>query len=247
MSLKQHLGSDNVICCADDVGADERITAAVLQLLRAKRIHRASVCVNYPDQWRSLTTLLPYVDLLGLHLNFSSGPSLTYHPDLSDVATRMFHGPREGLADESGFAAAIASYVEKLEAVAPASFANEIEAQWSKFVEIFGQDPIHIDVHHDLDDASSVMSAINAFDSKAPTRRQRLQSGSLAAYLSPFVIPGEDLIKYHERMRQVVVKLPQNSLLAFHPATGLVDPAFSVYRRGRMIEFEYLMNDDPAL
>jgi len=72
-----------LIINADDLGANERLNAAILELMTARRITSATVIVNGPAFDSAVRSITHFPECsFGIHLNVSAFEPLTKHPQL---------------------------------------------------------------------------------------------------------------------------------------------------------------------
>lgn len=229
----------------DDAGVDPAIDAAVLDLAGDGLVKSVSLVVNYPGSAQTGARLSKLPVDIGLHFNMSSGVALSPVPCSLTRDDCSFWNPREGLAPNTMFSAAIETYLsEHCERRSlQEDIITELRMQFDAFVRMVGEAPKFLSVHHDLDRSTRVKEAVGKCLPALPGREYRLETKALASYTCLFAAAEETVDLYRSRaMTRLQDSHHSDSahLVVFHPSAEMPSPDFTVYLSGRLVEFAFL-------
>lgn len=128
-----------VLINADDFGLNDMVNRAVMELLKAGRIQRATLMVNTPHSKEAaeLAKTNHLESKIGLHINLTDGAPLT-----NDIKETRFC--QLGVFDvkqvEKGIRLRIKSSEKK-------AVRKEVQAQFERYKELMGEYPKHVDGH----------------------------------------------------------------------------------------------------
>jgi predicted glycoside hydrolase/deacetylase ChbG (UPF0249 family) len=137
-----------LIVNADDLGRTHGINTGVFEAHRLGIVTSATAMVNY-ESVREAAALSRKNPRLGIGL----------HVALSGGRTALPASAVPSLVDGDG---AQPKKPEGLDGARPAEIAAEVEAQFSKFIEVFGRKPTHLDSHHHSHRRRDVFEAVCA-------------------------------------------------------------------------------------
>lgn len=137
-----------LIVNADDLGRAHGINSGVFEAHRLGIVTSATAMVNY-DGVREAAALSGENPRLGIGL----------HVALTGGRTALAPAAVPSLADDRGRQP---RKPEGLEGANPAEIEAEVEAQFSKFIDVFGRKPTHLDSHHHSHRRKDVFEAVCA-------------------------------------------------------------------------------------
>jgi len=137
-----------LIVNADDLGRTHGINTGVFEAHRLGIVTSATAMVNY-EAIREAAALSRENPKLGIGL----------HVALSGGRTALPQGSVPSLVDAKG---AQPSKPEGLEGARPNEIAAEVEAQFQKFIDVFGRKPTHFDSHHHSHRRPDVFEVVTA-------------------------------------------------------------------------------------
>lgn len=229
-----------LIVNSDDLGRVHGINTGVFEAHRKGIVTSATAMVNYGpiEEAAALSRENPRMGI-GLHVALTGGRTTL---PASEVPT---------LVDSRGLQPA---KPEGLEGARPEEIAAEIEAQFARFVAIFGRRPTHLDSHHHSHRRPDVFEAVCAL-----ARREGLPvrnaGGSMAADLRALGLRTNDAFEEGffddgvsvENLVRIIESLPEGvTELMCHPAHEDAElAASSSYARVRVIELSVLC--DPGV
>jgi predicted glycoside hydrolase/deacetylase ChbG (UPF0249 family) len=237
----------NVTITADDAGVEGSIDIAIAALAEKGRLQSVAICVTYPDELPYTKKLLGDLPIaLGIHINLSSGAPINKPSSIPSLMKgNLFKSPT-GLAASLGgdFKEALMQFREELGSeIKPKEISREVAAQTQRFEAEFKRYPAFLSVHHDLDLVPVVNGAIATAAPRLPSRQSRLQARNLTHYVCTFA-QDDDIVKWQANLRrqlQVAAETPSSThLFVTHPALTPPSSEFTVYRTGRVIEYEAL-------
>jgi predicted glycoside hydrolase/deacetylase ChbG (UPF0249 family) len=137
-----------LIVNADDLGRTHGINTGIFEAHRLGIVTSATAMVNYESAREAAAMSRENPDLaIGLHVALSGG--VTALPS-AQVPTLLSKEGRQPAKPEG------------LEGALPSEIAAEVEAQFQRFVEIFGRKPSHFDSHHHSHRRPDVFDAVCA-------------------------------------------------------------------------------------
>lgn len=229
-----------LIVNADDLGRTHGINTGIFEAHRLGIVTSATAMVNYESihEAASLSRENPKLGI-GLHVALTGGRS-TLPP-----------ATVPSLLDSRGLQPA---KPEGLGAAVPAQIEAEVEAQFARFVEVFGRKPTHLDSHHHSHRRPDVFEAVTSL-----ARREGLPvrnaGGEMGAALRRLGVRTNDAFDETffdqgvsvERLVAIIESLPGGSTeLMCHPAHEDAElAASSSYARVRVVELRALC--DPAV
>ncbi len=229
-----------LIVNADDLGRTHGINTGVFEAHRLGIVTSATAMVNYPGigEAASLSRENPNLGI-GLHVALTGG------------RTALPPASVPSLVDARGLQPA---KPEGLEGANPREIAAEVEAQFGRFIEVFGRKPTHLDSHHHSHRRPEVFEAVCAVARReglpvrnaGGTMRGNLQALSLRTsdfFEEGFFDQGVSV----EKLVSIIAGLPEGATeLMCHPAHEDVElTASSSYAAARIIELSALC--DPAV
>lgn len=229
-----------LIVNADDLGRTHGINTGVFEAHRQGIVTSATAMVNYPSVHEAATLSLGHPKLgIGLHVALTGGRTAL---DPSAVPT---------LVDRRGLQPA---KPEGLLGASPRDIAAEVEAQFARFVEVFGRKPTHLDSHHHSHRRPEVFDAVCAVAAREglPVRNA---GGRMGADLEARAVPTNRFFEEGffdegvsvEHLVAIIEALPEGSTeLMCHPAHEDAElAASSSYALVRVRELAALC--DPAV
>ena len=137
-----------LIVNADDLGRTHGINTGVFEAHRLGIVTSATAMVNYPGvrEAASLSRENPRLGI-GLHVALTGGRTVL--PPASVPSLVDAHGLQPAKP-------------EGLEGANPLEVAAEVEAQFARFLEVFGRKPTHLDSHHHSHRRPEVFEAVCA-------------------------------------------------------------------------------------
>lgn len=233
---------------ADDAGVDPHIDRAIADLSSSGRIQSAAVCVTFPTQLESSVEALKALPIkLGLHVDISSGQPVSRPSEIETLMSgARFRSPTPLAAELGGdFEGALVKFRSELgNHVNPIEVEIEVIAQMKRFEDCFGERPTFLSVHHDLDLVPTIRLAVARAAPGLDGRQTRLRNGQISSYMCLFA-KNERTADWRARLKGHLCsaragQLGPSALIVVHPSSALPSPEFSVYRRGRVIEFKGL-------
>jgi hypothetical protein len=141
-----------LIVNADDLGRTRGINGGVFEAHRRGIVTSATAMVNYPAVREAAAMSRDHPGLgIGLHVALTGG------------ATTLPAAQVASLVDASG---RLPAKPEGHGSPLPAELLAEIEAQYARFVDIFGRRPTHFDSHHHSHRRPDVYAALTALASR---------------------------------------------------------------------------------
>ncbi|MCG7877180.1 MAG: ChbG/HpnK family deacetylase [Candidatus Thiodiazotropha taylori] len=235
-----------VLLVGDDAGVSSSIDDALIELSALGCLDQCHAIVNYPSSPLLVCRLSREIHSLGLHVNLSSGKPLSEAIKIKSLINGgEFLNPANWVSDDNDPVNAIKLLKEVAAEWDVREISLEVEAQMKHFYRFTKKTPVEISVHHDLDELPNVRKAIRLV-TDLPTRVEQIERGMLSSYEYEFVLDemAEDAwvkkiearIKAHRDQRGV-------HLIVCHPAYSAKGyEAFSVYRQGRVTEYQALKN-----
>ena len=225
----------SLIVNADDLGRTHGINTGVFEAYRQGIVTSATAMVNYDWVREAAAMSLDHPSLgIGLHVALTGGrPALPPTSVGSLVDARGLQpGKPEGLSGAR-----------------PAEIAAEVEAQYSRFIEIFGRKPTHLDSHHHSHRRTEVFEVVCAL-----ARREGLPvrnaGGNMGQALASHGLKTNDWFEEGffdkgvsaERLVTIVESLPEGCTeLMCHPAHHDAELlASSSYASVRVFELQAL-------
>lgn len=138
----------HLIVNADDLGRTHGINTGVFEAHRRGIVTSATAMVNY-EAVREAAALSRESPALGIGLHVALTGGRTTLPAASVLT----------LVDSNG---AQPRNTDGLEGASPAEIHAEVEAQFARFIEIFGRKPTHLDSHHHAHRRKDVFEAVCA-------------------------------------------------------------------------------------
>lgn len=137
-----------LIVNADDLGRTRGINAGVFEAHRLGIVTSATAMVNYPSvrEAAELSERHPGMGI-GLHVALTGGITALPAREVPSLVDGQGRQPAKP---------------EGLEGADPAQIAAEVEAQFARFIEVFGRRPTHLDSHHHSHRRRDVFDAIVA-------------------------------------------------------------------------------------
>jgi predicted glycoside hydrolase/deacetylase ChbG (UPF0249 family) len=229
-----------LIVNADDLGRTHGINTGVFEAHRHGIVTSATAMVNYPSirEAASLSRESPRLGI-GLHVALSGGRTAlppASVPSLVDARGAQPAKP-EGLAGANS-----------------REIAAEVEAQFDRFIEIFGRKPTHLDSHHHSHRRAEVFEAVCSLAGREglPVRNA---GGAMGRDLKARVLRTSDFFEEGffdqgvsvEKLISIMDALPEGSTeLMCHPAHEDAElAASSSYAAVRVLELSALC--DPAV
>jgi predicted glycoside hydrolase/deacetylase ChbG (UPF0249 family) len=224
-----------LIVNADDLGRTHGINTGVFEAHRLGIVTSATAMVNY-DAVREAAILAARNPRLGigLHVALTGGRTATPAarvPTLVDAQGRQPPKP------------------EGLEGARPEEIAAEVEAQFGRFVEVFGRKPTHLDSHHHSHRRADVFEAVCSLARREGLPVRNAGSGMERA-LREFSLRTNDAFEESffdqgvsvEHLVSIIEALPDGSTeLMCHPAHRDAElAASSSYASVRVRELEAL-------
>ncbi len=229
---------------ADDFGADPHIDRAIIELAKMGSIPSVAAIVNLSHNRKSIRQLVETDLSIGLHFNISSWP-------FTGDNLQVPQSPSLERARTEGASTVLNEFIENVPAIYNADYVqSELLIQYRVFVEIFGDPPSFLSVHHDLDRNPWLRRVIQKALPILPGRQQRLIFGEIQKYWSPFKAEEELDDHYFARVAELLITQSQrneNALVAFHPAFDLPSEKFTAYSEARISEFDFLSNVLPKI
>lgn len=228
-----------LIVNSDDLGRVRGINTGVFEAHRGGIVTSATAMVNYEPVHEAAALSRENPDLgIGLHVALTGGR--TARP-ASEVPT---------LVDARGLQPA---KPEGLDGARPEEIVAEVEAQFAKFVEIFGRRPTHLDSHHHSHRRPDVFAAVCAL-----ARREGLPvrnaGGAMGAELKALGLRTNDFFEEGffdggvsvGHLVEILESLPEGvTELMCHPAHEDAElAASSSYARVRVIELSVLCDPE---
>jgi predicted glycoside hydrolase/deacetylase ChbG (UPF0249 family) len=137
-----------LIVNADDLGRTHGINTGVFEAHRLGIVTSATAMVNYDSVHEAAALSLAHPKMgIGLHVALTGG------------RTTLAPSAVPSLVDDRGLQPA---KPEGLLGAAPRDITAEVEAQFARFVEVFGRKPTHLDSHHHSHRRQEVFEAVCA-------------------------------------------------------------------------------------
>lgn len=229
-----------LIVNADDLGRTHGINTGVFEAHRLGIVTSATAMVNY-ESVREAAALSAENPRLGIGL----------HVALSGGRTALPPASVPSLVDVRG---AQPPKPEGLEGAKASEIVAEVEAQFSRFIEVFGRRPTHLDSHHHSHRRADVFEAVCALALREglPVRNA---GGAMGGVLRSLSVRTNDAFEegFFDRgvsvsnLVSIIERLPAGSTeLMCHPAHPDAElAASSSYAAGRVLELRALC--DPAV
>jgi predicted glycoside hydrolase/deacetylase ChbG (UPF0249 family) len=236
---------------ADDAACKNEIDEAILQLASSGVVTHVAAFTNY-GLAGSFCRRLGTSATAGIHLNLSSGKSLTDPSLISSLVDGVgrFHCPTPD--DETKMHHSLATFLaERVPTFRPLHIKTELTAQIKAFQDEVGRSPAFCTIHHDLDQVPVVRDVMKSIFPTQPGRQALLESARLAGVFSTFLSPNDDLSRAQTKIRSMAIRALQvvrtNSSnvveIVCHPGFASSDLSdFTVYIKQRELEFKVWAN-----
>jgi predicted glycoside hydrolase/deacetylase ChbG (UPF0249 family) len=137
-----------LIVNADDLGRTHGINTGIFEAHRLGIVTSATAMVNYESVREAAALSRENPDLaIGLHVALSGGVTALPAARVPSLLSKEGRQPAKP---------------EGLEGALPEEIAAEVEAQFQRFVEVFGRKPSHLDSHHHSHRRQDVFDAVSA-------------------------------------------------------------------------------------
>lgn len=229
-----------LIVNADDLGRTHGINTGVFEAHRLGIVTSATAMVNYESVREAAAMSRENPGLgIGLHVALTGGQAALPPASIPSLVDERGAQPRKP---------------EGLEGARPDEIAAEVEAQFRRFIEVFGRKPTHLDSHHHSHRRPDVFSAVCALALREglPVRNA---GGAMGAALANAGLRRNDA--FEERffdegvtlanLVHLIEHLPEGSTeLMCHPAHADAElAASSSYAAVRVLELQALC--DPSV
>ncbi len=229
-----------LIVNADDLGRTHGINTGIFEAHRLGIVTSATAMVNY-DSVREAATLSHDNPKLGIGLHVALTGGRTTLPPAAVPSLVNAHGLQPAKP-------------EGLVGAAAAEIAAEVEAQFARFIEVFGRKPTHLDSHHHSHRRPDVFEAVAGLARREglPVRNSGGEMGTALRRLGLRTNDAFDESFFDQgvsvaRLISIIESLPGGSTeLMCHPAHEDAElAASSSYARVRVVELAALC--DPAV
>ena len=167
-----------LIVNADDLGRTHGINTGVFEAHRLGIVTSSTAMVNYESVGEAAAMSRENPTLgIGLHVALTGGRSALEAPCIPSLVDARGAQPKKP---------------EGLDGARPEEIAAEVEAQFRRFIEVFGRKPTHLDSHHHSHRRPDVFEAVRSLAAASPIETRIVSS--LEGRLMPTVeTPGGGL------------------------------------------------------